>query len=59
MSIKDLTEYCMNMIKLYPTLKDEMEDFYVLALDEIEAGESQHNECELAVCSIEQLIQKL
>ena len=49
----------MNMIKLYPTLKDEIEDFYVLALDEIEAGESQHNECELAVCSIEQLIQNL
>ena len=49
----------MNMIKLYPTLKDEIEDFYVLALDEIEAGESQHNECELAVSSIEQLIKNL
>jgi uncharacterized UPF0160 family protein len=59
MSIKDLTEYCMDMIKLYPKLKDEIEDLYVLALDEIEAGESQHNECELAFCSIKQLIQNL
>ena len=58
MNIEDLTKYCLDKIKIYPTLKDEINDFYSLALDEIDLGESQNNECELAVSSIEELIKE-
>jgi len=59
MTIKQLSEYCIDKIKAYPLLEREIKHFYVLALDEIESGESQNNECELAVSSIEQLIKEL
>jgi hypothetical protein len=59
MNIEDLTKYSRDMINRYPGLEDGINDFYFLAIQEIDSGESQNNECELAVSSIEQLIQEL
>ena len=42
----------------YPSLKDECLDYLQLALDEIEAGESEPNEVQLAAGSILELIEE-
>ena len=44
--------------KDFPHLADEIQDFYQLCLDEIEAGESEWNEIELCYGSITDLIEE-
>lgn len=55
-SLQELTKYTNEKIILHPHLKEEIMDFYQLALDEIEEGGSIANECSLAYNSIEELI---
>ena len=57
MDINYLRQYCADKIKLYPNLKEEILDFFYLAIDEIEEGGSERHEIELAINSIEELTQ--
>jgi hypothetical protein len=57
MDFQDFQKYCADMIKLYPNLKEEILDFFYLAIDEIEEGGSERHEIELAINSIEELTQ--
>ena len=59
MKLEYLKEYCKSVIEEYPQLTEEVLDLFVLAKDEIEAGESESNEVHLAVSSIEDLIKEL
>lgn len=56
MNLQELREYCRQKIADFPHLKGQITDFYTLACDEVEQGESEWNECELAVSDIENLI---
>lgn len=58
MNLKQLAKYCKEKIELFPNLKRDILDFYSLANDEVEEGESEDNECELAVSSIDELIKE-
>ena len=53
MNIDQLSNYCLDSIKKYPKIEGQIKDFYILALDEIEQGGSETNECEIAYMSIE------
>lgn len=57
-TLANLYGYCIEKSKEYPELKEEIMDFYQLASDEVESGESESHEVELAVSSIEQLIEE-
>lgn len=56
MNLSDLSQYCKDMIKNHPELKDKIIEQYVMAKGEIEDGESEENECELAHSAIQDLI---
>jgi len=53
-----LKQFCLGKIEEYPNLKSEITDFYFLAMDEIYDGGSENHEVELAINSINQLIQE-
>ena len=59
MTLSDLKEYAEGVSKQYPQLDDEVRDLYFLAVTEVEDGESETNECELAIGSIKELIVEL
>ena len=59
MTTKDLLLYVQQSIKEHPDLSEEIQDLYELCMDEIDAGESEHNEIMLCVNSIDQLIKDL
>ncbi len=59
MTLANLKKYAEGISKQYPQLDDEVRDLYFLAEMEVEDGESETNECELAVSSIKQLIAEL
>ena len=59
MTLSDLKEYAEGVSKPYPQLDDEVRDLYFLAVTEVEDGESEANECELAIGSIDELIAEL
>jgi|1_EtaG_2_1085319.scaffolds.fasta_scaffold02715_17 hypothetical protein len=54
--MKELLIYCTNYAAQYPQHAQEIMDFYQLALDEVEDGESEDHEVELCMESIQQLI---
>ena len=56
MQLSELKKYAEEMSAKYPHLDEEIRDFYFLAIDEVESGESESHECELAVNDIELLI---
>ena len=56
MTLPDLKKYAEGVSKQYPQLNDEVRDLYFLAVTEVEDGESEANECESAVGSIDELI---
>lgn len=56
MNIQQLKKYCLEKIDQHPKLAEEIRDIYSLALSEIESGESENHECELAWSEIEDLI---
>ena len=53
-----LKGYVDGAIKLHPELKEEILDLFDLALSEVEAGESEENEKELCINSIEEIIEE-
>jgi len=59
MNKAELKQYCISKMQEYPTLKPDITEFYQLALNEIEQGESEANECHLCVSSIDELINDL
>lgn len=58
MTLQQLKTYAEDMSTRYPDLNDQIRDFYFLACDEVESGESESNECELAYSDIEELIKE-
>lgn len=53
-----LKVYAINKIKEYPQLKEQISDFYYLAIDEINEGGSESHEVQLAINSIDELIKE-
>ena len=56
MTLSELKTYAEDMSNRYPDHSDQIRDLYFLACDEVESGESEANECELAVSDIENLV---
>lgn len=48
--------HARKMIALHPDMKDEINDYVYLAIDEIEEGGSEAHETSLAIESINQLV---
>lgn len=59
MTLANLKQYAEGISKQYPQLDDEVRDLYFLAEMEVEDGESETNECELAIGSIKELLTDL
>ena len=57
MNLNYLKRYCVEKITDYPVLKEEISDFFYLACDEVEQGGSEMHETDLAIESINQLIE--
>ena len=51
-----MESFVANSISKHPEHRDEILDFYQLYLDEVEAGESESNEYELLINSINETI---
>ena len=56
MTLENLKKYAEGMSNTYPDLNDEIRDLYFLAEMEVEGGESEAHEYELAVNDIDELI---
>jgi len=56
MTLRDLYQYCQEVSDKYPTMASKIMGFYDLAQMEVEDGESEDHECELAVSDINDLI---
>lgn len=56
MTLRDLHQYCQEIVEKYPSLGSEIMEFYALAQMEVEDGGSVEHECELAISDIEELI---
>jgi hypothetical protein len=56
MTLRELHQYCVEKANQYPELANEIDTFYDLAVMEIEDGEPESHECELAMSDIEDLI---
>lgn len=57
MNLDYLKGFCREKIAEHPELKEQIVDLYYLAQDEIEEGGSESNEVELAISSIDELIE--
>ena len=58
MTLTELQKYCVEMANKHPQHAEQIKDFYDLAEMEVEDGESEAHECELAYSDIEELIQE-
>ena len=58
MNLDQLREFAKEFISKHPEHKQDVVDFVRLAEDEVADGESKWNECELAVNSINQLLEE-
>lgn len=58
MTLQELKTYAEDMSNRYPELNDQIRDLYFLAEMEVEDGESEDHECELAYSDIEQLVEE-
>ena len=56
MILRDLYSYCQEVSEKYPSMANQIMEFYDLAQMEVEGGESEDHECELAVSDINDLI---
>lgn len=59
MTLQQLKTYAEGVSKQYPQIDEEVRDFYFLAVTEVEDGESEVHECELAISSIDELVAEL
>jgi len=55
MRLGELYSYCREMMETHPEKSQEIMEFYYIAEMEVEDGESEDNECEIAVSDIENL----
>jgi hypothetical protein len=53
MNLRLLRKYCIEKIRKYPMLKDEISDHFFLAKDEVEEGGSELHECSVALLSVQ------
>ena len=58
MTIQELRQETRKFIAENPNLKDEISDFYYLAVSEIEEGGSESHECNLAYNDMVELIKE-
>lgn len=58
-TLDSLLKYCKKMMVKYPSLQEDIIDFYLMARGEINDGGSVAHECDLAYNSIEELIEDL
>lgn len=56
MTLTDLKKYAENMSVKYPEHDEQIRDLYFLAVTEVEDGESETHECELAISDIDELV---
>lgn len=56
MRMEEFKQFVTAKMNAYPNLKEEILDFYYLAKDEIEEGGSEMHEINLAINSINELI---
>ena len=56
MTLQELKVYAENMSAKYPEHNEQIRDLYFLAVTEVEDGESEAHECELAISDIDELI---
>ena len=56
MTLQELKVYAEEMSAKYPEHNEQIRDFYFLAVTEVEGGESETHECELAISDIDELI---
>jgi len=57
MTKQELEVYCMDAVRNVPQISDEVYDLYCIACDDILDGKSEHQACEQAVQSIDELIE--
>lgn len=57
MTLQQLRERSLELVKQYPQHEDEIRDLFFLAQDEIEEGGSEAHECELAISDMEYLVE--
>ena len=55
-TLKSLKTYAEGISKIYPQHDDTIRSIYYLAVTEVETGESEPHECELAMEDIKQTI---
>jgi len=58
MTLENLKQYAEGISRSHPQIDDEVRDLYFLAEMEVESGESENSECELAIRDIKLLIAK-
>ena len=58
MNLENLKKYAEGMSSTYPDLDEQIRDLYFLAEQEVQDGESETHECELAITDIKDLIAK-
>ncbi len=58
MLMSDFKKWVQEQINLHPNLKQEILDFFWLCIDEIHDGGSEHHEINLAMNSINELIEE-
>ena len=56
MTLRDLYQFCVEKAEQHPDKANEIHSFYDLAEMEVQGGESEQHECELAYSDINELI---
>jgi len=56
MTLQELKTYAENMSVKYPEHDEQIRELYFLAVTEVEGGESEAHECELAISDIDELV---
>lgn len=54
--IENVRKFALESIESHPQHKEEIKEFWSLMISEIENGESIHNECDLCIQSITDLL---
>ena len=55
MQLSELKAYAEKLSNAFPQMDEAIRDLYFLAVDEVEGGESEANECELAYSDMNEL----
>lgn len=55
MQLSELKAYAEKLSNAFPQMDEQIKDLYFLAVDEVESGESEANECELAYSDMNEL----